>query len=60
MFGFLKTILGIILTGSVALVVGIGIGILTVYVVWLAIGILGILGGFFLGSLIYELTLMQF
>ena len=59
-FGFFDSILGIIITCTVAFVVSIVCGVLTVFFVWVAIGLLGILGGFFLGSLIYETTIMQF
>ena len=60
MFGFFTTLLGIILTISIAVVGGILLGVITLYAIWVAIGVLGMLGGFFLGSLIYEMTLMQF
>lgn len=39
---------------------GVIAGVCTLYAVWLAIGAFGVIGGFFLGSFIYELTLMQF
>ena len=59
-FEFFLTVFAIVLTIVIALIAGICLGVITIYAIWLAIGILGILGGFFLGSLIYELTLMQF
>ena len=59
-FGFFITILGISLTFAVALVSAISCGIATLFFVWIAIGGLGVLGGFFLGSLIYEVTFMQY
>lgn len=59
-FGYFDTVKGLVLTLLISLVGGIILGIMTLYIIWLAIGALGVLGGFFLGSLIYELTLMQF
>ena len=60
MFGYFDTVKGIIITLSVGLVAAILLGVITLFAIWLAIGVLGVLGGFFLGALIYELTLMQF
>lgn len=60
MFGYFDTVKGIIITLSVGLISAIILGVVTLYAIWLAIGALGVLGGFFLGSMIYELTLMQF
>ena len=59
-FGYFDTVKGISITLTVGLVAAIILGIVTLYAIWLAIGILGMLGGFFVGSLTYELTLMQF
>lgn len=59
MFEFFVTVQGIIITFIVAIISAVFLGILTLYAIWLAIGFLGVLGGFFLGSLIYELTFMQ-
>ena len=58
MFGYFDTVKGIIITLSVGLVAAILLGVITLFAIWLAIGVLGVLGGFFLGALIYELTLM--
>ena len=60
LFGFFETVLGIVLTCSVALALAIICGVLTVFFVWVTIGCLGVLAGFLLGSLIYETTIMQF
>ncbi len=59
-FEFFVTLQGIVLTFIVAAIGAIVVGILTLYFIWLAIGFLGMLGGFFLAQLIYELTLMRF
>jgi hypothetical protein len=56
----MMTVLGIVLTILIALLIGVISGVITLYVIWLAIGALGIFGGFLLGSLIYELTLLNF
>ena len=60
MFGYFESVKGIIITLSCGLVAAILLGIITLFAIWLAIGLLGVLGGFMLGSLIYELTIMQF
>ena len=57
-FGYLDTSLGIILSFSTALVCAIIVSILAFFVIWLAIGFLGALGGYFAGSLIYETAIM--
>ena len=59
-FGFFNTLLGIIVTCTIAVLLAIICGVLTVFFVWFSIGALGVLGGFFLGSFLYETTIMQF
>ena len=59
-FELFVTVPGIVLTFVVAVIGAIIVGILTLYFIWLAIGFLGMLGGFFLAQLVYELTLMRF
>ena len=58
--GFFITVLGIVLTICIALLIGVISGVIMLYVIWLAIGALGMIGGFLLGSLVYELTLLNF
>lgn len=59
-FGFFDTTLGMVLTICVALTVAVIFGLLTVFFVWVSMGCIGVLGGFFAGSFVYEATIMQF
>jgi len=59
-FGFFQTVLGIILTIVTAILISVICRVITLHVIWFAIGGFGILGGFFFGSLVYELKIMQF
>lgn len=58
--GFMNTNIGlaISLVGSVA--IGVTAGWFVIKTVWIAVGLLGVIGGFFLGSMIYGILLVLF
>lgn len=55
--GFMDTTVGLIISIAVSAVVGLLAGFFVMRTVWIAVGLIGILGGFFLGSIIFGILL---
>lgn len=60
MIGIMETTVGLCISIGVALVSTLLSGWLVMKTVWIAIGILGLVGGFFLGTMIYTIFLAAF
>lgn len=55
--GFMDTTVGLIISIGVSAGVGLLAGFFVMRTVWIAVGLIGILGGFFLGSIIFGILL---
>lgn len=56
-FGWLSSTVWIIVCVLIAVALGVAFGMLLRKVIWFAVGLVGIIGGFFLGSFVYTLIL---
>jgi len=58
--GFMNTNVGLACSIGGSILVGIASGWFVMRTVWIAVGLLGIIGGFFLGSMVYGIILVAF
>lgn len=55
--GFMDTTVGLAISVAVSIILGGLAGLLVMKTVWIAVGVLGLVGGFFIGSMIYSIFL---
>lgn len=58
--GFMNTNVGLACSIAASIAIGAIAGWFVIKTVWIAVGILGVIGGFFLGSMIYGILLVLF